>query len=321
MSSGITKTDQIAYVGLTPWHSLGNQVPEDVSVEEMIVAANLGWPIEIAPLFFTIDGKQHLVPERVMYRGDTNDVLDVVGPIYEPAQNTEVLEFFRDYLATGDLKLNTAGSLWGGKYVWGLAKLKVGFTLPGGDQVEGYLLVANANKYGRGLIVKFVLERVVCHNTLSIALSENGRQVTIAHNRKFDADARRDAQQKLGLAVDTFKNLEKEAQTFAKHKLTDDEVNRVLGITFDLKLDEEEIYVENRRATRVRELYEGAAIGADLKSATGTSWGLLNSVTQYMDHEAGRSQDTRLRNAWFGGGETIKNRARKALWDLEKKGK
>lgn len=322
MSSGITKTDNMAYVGQVPWHSIGNEVPEGVTIPEMRKAASLEWEIGMAPLFYELappTGEgfpiRYGIPDRVMYRVDTNTLLDVVGPDYIPAQNDEVLEFFREYLATGDMLLNTAGSLWGGRYVWGLAKLKVGFTLPGGDRVEGHLLVANANKYGRGLIVKFVMERVVCHNTLSIALRESGRQITIAHNRKFDEAARTDAKRKLGLAVDTFASLEKEAIAFSKVALKDEQVTKVLAATFSLELNaDEQPLKETRKVKRIRELYLGAGTGAELGSAFGTAWGLLNAVTQYVDHEYGRTRDTRLRNAWFGGGEVTKRRARLALW-------
>ena len=64
---------------------------------------------------------------------------------------------------------------------------------------------------------------------------------------------------------------------------------------------------------RVKELYLGAGIGAQLESAAGTGWGLLNAVTQFVDHEYGRTQDNRLRNSWFGGGEVVKRRTRQAL--------
>jgi phage/plasmid-like protein (TIGR03299 family) len=305
----------MSYVGQVPWHGLGNEVTEGVSIEEMLVAAGLTWPIELETLFYTRGDTNFGIHDKVMIRGDTNTVLDVVGPDYVPAQNNEVLEFFREYLITGDLALNTAGSLWGGRYVWGLARLKVGFTLPGGDRVEGYLLVANANKYGRGLIVKFVMERVVCHNTLTIALNEGGRQITIAHNRKFDEAARRDAKLKLGLAVDTFASLEKEATTFAAMALEEEQVNRVLAATFSLELTEDEQPLKaNRKFNRVKELYLGAGIGAEMASAQGTAWGLLNAVTQFVDHEYGRTQDNRLRNSWFGGGEVVKRRTRQAIW-------
>jgi phage/plasmid-like protein (TIGR03299 family) len=320
MSSGLTAKEKMAYVGEKPWHEFGNPVPAGVSIEEMRQAAGLMWQIELAPLFYELTGAggeptRYGVRDKVMYRADTNTVLDVVGANYVPAQNDEVLEFFREYLATGDLTLETAGSLWGGRYVWGLAKLRVGFTLPGGDRVEGYLLVANANKYGRGMIVKFVMERVVCWNTLTIALTESGRQITIAHNRKFDATARDDAKLKLGLAVDTFASLEKEAVAFANYQLTEKQVNQVLAATFTLELTaEEQPFKETRNVKRVRELYLGAGTGADLQSAQGTAWGLLNAVTQFVDHEYGRSADNRLRNAWFGGGEVTKRRARQALW-------
>ena len=323
MSSGITKDDGMVYVGATPmWHGLGEEIPENATIEQVREIAHLGWTAEVAPLFFDIAGVRYGVRERVIFRSDTQAVLDVVGPDYIPVQNDEALEFFREYLATGSMYLDTAGSLYGGLYVWGLGKMKVEFTLAGGDVVRGYLLVANANKYGRGLIVKFVLERVVCANTLAMALNESGVQISIPHNKKFDEAARADAKRKLGLAVDISKNLEAEANAFVKLQLTDEQVNHVLGKTFELTLDpEEEIYVENRRAKRVRELYEGDGAGAKLLSAAGTGWGLLNAVTQYMDHEAGTSQAIRVRNNLFEtGGQAIKNRARTALWGLSKKG-
>lgn len=312
MSHGITETDQMAYVGKTPWHGLGNEVPEGVSIEEMLKAANLSWRVGRAPLFFEADDVRYKLRDRVIYREDTKAVLDTVGPKYVPTQNDEAFEFFRAYLATGDMTLNTAGSLWGGRYVWGLAKLRVGFELPGGDAVTGHLLVANANKYGRGLIVKFVMERVVCHNTLTVALNETGKQITIPHNREFNAAARKDAERKLGLAVDTFASLEKEAQVLAELRLPDAAVTRVLKATFIPKRAEGTD--PTRLMKRVKELYLGAGIGAEMASAQGTGWGLLNAVTQYVDHEYGRTQDGRLRTSWFGGGEVTKRRARQALW-------
>lgn len=317
MSHGITEKDSLAYAGQTPWHGLGNHVADDLTSAEMLVAAGLTWRLGVRPLeFMTADGARRPVGHQALVREDTLDVLDVVGPKYVPAQNDEVLAFFNDYLATGSMRLDTAGSLWGGRYVWGLAKLKEGFELAGGDAVTGHLLVANANKYGKGLIVKLVQTRVVCWNTLTVGLAERGNErVVIAHNRVFDDTARADALTRLGLAVDAFSALKKEAQVFSKAHLTDQQVDEVLASTYRLRLnDDGALLYQTRRAKRVKALYQGQALGADLPSAEGTAWGLLNAVTQHTDHEYGRDQDNRLRNSWFGGGEAIKRRARQALW-------
>lgn len=329
MSAGLTETDHLAYTGATPWHGLGTEVPEGITVDEMLVAAKLNWRIKLGQLGYDAiirqDGagptatnervERRTASHQVMYRTDTGEELDVVGPEYVPTQNVEALEFFREYLAAGDMVLSTAGSLWGGRYVWCLADLRNGFTLPGDDEVTGRLLVANPNKYGKGLIVKFVAERVVCHNTLTVALNETGRQITVPHTREFHAEARADAKRKLGLATQALGNLRVEAETFAAHHLPAPGVERVLAATFRYHLDPDGRPLGvSRAAKRVRDLYEGKGMGADLPSARETAWGLLNAVTQFIDHERGRDQDTRVRNAFFGTGETTKNRARAALW-------
>lgn len=328
MSHGIESTDHLAYFGQTPWHGLGTPVMEDISIPDMLEAAKLTWEIGLTPMFYELpDGEEirrYESPRKAMYRTDTRTLLDVVGPGYVPTQNAEALAFFEEYLATGSMKLNVAGSLFSGRYVWGLAKLKTGFTLPGGDEVQGYLLVANANQYGKGLIVKFVVERVVCHNTLTMALNESGRQVTIPHIRVFDKAAREHAKTKIGLAVEELETMATLSQQFAQRKLSDVEVQQVLGSTFRVPamVEEEELTIKQTRPVkRVLALYEGEAIGAEMESAKGTSWGLLNAVTQYIDHEYGRGgqkgQDRRLTNSWFGGGVQVKARALKALKGLD----
>lgn len=306
--------------GTRPWMKLSTALPEGATVEEMLSAAKLDWGIALKPLCYVTEREGGIytkteVPRNAMIREDTGQLLDVVGPKYIPAQNNEVLEFFREYLAVGDMALDTAGSLWGGRYVWGLARLRQGFTLPGGDEINGHVLVANANKYGRGLIVKLVTVRDVCWNTLSVALGNSGDTVSIAHNKQFDEAGRASAKAKLGIATDAFASLKKEAETFSEIQLDVPAVNRVLSATFKLPVEDDGmVFKDSRAAARVRQLFEGAGEGATMVSAAGTAWGLLNAVTQYVDHETGRSNDTRLRNAWFGGGETTKKRARKALW-------
>ena len=77
--------------------------------------------------------------------------------------------------------------------------------------------------------------------------------------------------------------------------------------------DPEEDVKESRVVSRVLELFDGGGMGAGLKSAQGTRWGLFNAITEHVDHEMGRSQDTRLDSAWFGRGSAFKKDAFKEL--------
>ena len=325
MSDKIMNDDGMAYRLSEghPWHGKGVGLPDDATLDDYRAAANLNWEIQTAPLFYQRVGPTETVNvpvnRRVMFRADTLNALDVIGSEYVPAQPSEVLEFFRDYLGSGDMTMTTCGSLSGGRYVWGQANLKEGFTLAGGDEVRGKLLIANPNRYGHGLIAKLVLERVVCWNTLTMALSESGRKIILAHNRKFDEPARRDAMTKFGLAAAGFANIKKEATTFAQTRITDDAaVTKVLAGAFKVPLTEKgELLRDSRQVNRCRDLFDGVGDGAGLASAAGTAWGLLNAVTQYVDHEMGRGDaNDRLAFSWFGSGDGIKNRARKALWQL-----
>jgi phage/plasmid-like protein (TIGR03299 family) len=321
MAHGITATDSMAFTGELPWHGLGTKVDDGMTVDQMLEAAGLTWQVLTAPLFF-IDtaGKQRRVEDKVMIRSDNSEILDTVGKRYVPAQNTEIFEFFREYVEVGDMSLNTAGSLWGGRYVWALAKFREGFTLAGGDKVEGYLLVSNPNKYGAGMVVKLVMTRVVCWNTLTMSLQETGNRVVIAHNRAFDENARIDAKMKIGLATNAMERFEAEANAFTKVEGTVELLTKVVKEAFDYP-EVEEVLADTKPGKRILELYSGAGIGAALPSASGTGWGILNAVTQYIDHEQGRTQDSRLRNSWFGGGEAVKTRARKVLWSAVNGGK
>jgi hypothetical protein len=133
----------IAYVGQTPWHSLGFQLEKGASIEEWAKAARMEWEIFRAPVKFdvirssAIGNEEEMLlrkqglsgltetliyPDKhVLYRSDTNSPLSVVSPSYNIVQPQEVLEFYRDLVGTADMQLETAGVLFGGRRFWALA--------------------------------------------------------------------------------------------------------------------------------------------------------------------------------------------------------
>lgn len=323
MAHELKEHDGMAYVKRTqadvPWHGLGNPVHSGVSVDRMAIEAKLEWNVGLAPVLFQRDGKMWRDNKHnVMYRDDIGMVLDIVGPNYIPVQNHEVLEFFREYVESGDMELETAGSLQNGKVIWALAKMNQNFMLDldgSEDVVEGYVLLSNPHQYGKGMTVKFTSVRVVCMNTLTMAL-HGGGGLKLWHNRQFDAEAQREAKLRLGIAREKLDAFRDDAETMVQMVLDEAVAVNLLNEIFGTDNVDKPVEEQTPTVQRVFELYSGQGFGSNLATAKSTGWGLLNAVTQYYDHEYGRSADNRLNYVWMGNGESKKRKAMETILEL-----
>jgi len=301
----------IAYVGDVPWHGLGTQIKQGASAKEILRAAVLNWKVNRSIVQFSQEGKTGLAQDldhQVIYRSDTGAVLDVTGKKYIPHQNSEVMDFFQEYVAAGDMFIDVAGSLNGGKQIWVLAKMQAQFNLPGKDNVGGYVLLMNPHQYGKGMIAKMTAIRVVCQNTLTAALGAGGASIKVWHTKEFNQARQQEAKEKLGIAKERFDAFKTDATTLSKTKIDmKDAVKIFAQVTGGDPTDSRED--QSPTVRRLADLFEGQGMGADLQSALGTGWGALNAVTQWVDHEYGRSPNARLNNAWLGRGEQMKRQA------------
>jgi hypothetical protein len=123
--------ESMMYVGKQPWHGLGIPIPEEkkISVREAIVTAGLDWNVELRHLFTeNSQGKitTGILEQFAVCRTSDDTCLGIVGPDYVPLQNEDALKWFQPFLDAGEATLETAGSLKGGKHVWGLAKIRDG---------------------------------------------------------------------------------------------------------------------------------------------------------------------------------------------------
>ena len=135
--------ETMAYANAVPWHGLGNQVDPNTSVDEMLVAAGLNWNVIQKPMYFEWEGEAVHGGRSALVRETDGKVLTVTGPDWVPLQNRDALEFFREYTEAGGAKLETAGSLRGGKIIWGLASIQQGFQVNNDDQLKGYILLTS----------------------------------------------------------------------------------------------------------------------------------------------------------------------------------
>ena len=134
--------ETMAFANEVPWHGLGQRIDPNSTPEEMLVMAGLDWTVEPRPVFtLGADGETIRIPDkRALVRSKDNKVMGVASEKWTPYQNKDMLEFFREYCESGGAKMETAGSLRGGKLVWALAALQEGFTVNNTDHTKGYIL-------------------------------------------------------------------------------------------------------------------------------------------------------------------------------------
>lgn len=312
--------ESIAWTGEVPWHGLGEQVPPTLTTDEMMVRAKLDWTVNKAPMF--LEGGKKVPNNYALVRSSDGSVLDVVGNEYTPVQNIEAFEFFREFVEAGSATMETAGSLKGGRHVWVLANLNDTFKLAGGDAVNNYLLMSQPHQQGKAQVFKFTSVRVVCNNTLTMALAgtqkaKNGSIAGLyrrAHRGIFDEVAQEAAKQALGIARDRSSEFAEMALKLSNETVDRDRAAQLIAqIMGDDELENETAYQlildEGSKATKMAIHALEKSPGADLASANGTLWGVLNAITYTTDHLLRKSPDSRLFNAWFGKEARIKDRA------------
>lgn len=281
----------MAYSGAEPWHGLGNKLAPKQPLEVWKRAAGMDWTIEEAEVRFVAAGNRnlgsiHAFPEqKVLYRSDTKAPLSVVSARYQVVQPEEILEFYRDLTEIGGFQLETAGVLRQGRKLWALARTGQSGMLKGKDEVNGYLLLATACDGTLATTAQFTSIRVVRNNTLQIALGNSAGAIKVSHRSQFDAAA---VKRQLGVAVSTWDAFMARTKALSERKVTDSAaeafLRRVLTYSTANLPDRETVAVNERSIKVVGQLYVGRGKGADLPSASGTAWGLLNSISEYVDH-------------------------------------
>ena len=302
----------IAYAGETPWHKLGQQLTPGASIETWTREAGLAYTVLESPVLYKTEAAS--APEvfkgrKVLHRSDTGGALAVVSDGYHVVQPAEVMGFFEKLVEIGGFQLETAGVLSHGKRVWGLARVNDGAEILGGDVVRPYVLLGTSYDGTMATVAKFTSVRVVCHNTITAALG-SGDAVRVLHSERFDADRVR---QDLGIVSDAWDRFLIQSRQLAGETLSATDADLFVASLMEPYKTPGTPVRESRAYRRIMELFNGKAIGADIPGVAGTRWGMLNAVTELVDHERGRSDNTRMESAWFGTGANIKSRALELL--------
>lgn len=320
---------QMVYVGETPWHKLGTRFVGNENFDEWVVAAGFGWDAQTKPLFFNADHATlpgttvpvALKSHKLLVRSDTQLELGVVGKDYKVVQPKQVMEFFRDiaFSSNSRYKMETAGCLFDGKRVWALARTQNEIRIQGQDVILPYLLLGTGFDGSISTFASYTSVRVVCHNTLSMAIGTNGLKadIRIPHSSTFDENSIKSA---LGLIEGAeeaaMKNFEETANTLAGRKVDDRDMFSFFAKLYGPKPKEGQSYKDvtvgeytDGQKANINELIQlfKSGPGATFRSSESTAWGLVNAVTHYEDRK--RDNVRGLASSQFGAGLKRKKEA------------
>jgi phage/plasmid-like protein (TIGR03299 family) len=318
----------IAYTGVTPWHGLGQALTPGASIETWTREAGLGYDVLESPVQYSTPASSELQrwPDRkVLHRSDTGAPLAVVSDGYRVVQPAEIMDFFRELVELGGFQLETAGALSDGRRVWALASVADAAPVVSRDLVKPYLLLGTSYDGTMATVAKFTAIRVVCNNTITAAVGGygNGRvleaekdlgylksAVRVLHSERFDAESVR---LQLGIVANAWESFLVQSRQLAGQPMAAEAADAFVAELLQPYHTSKLPMNETRAYKRIMALFNGGAIGSELPGVAGTRWAMLNAVTELVDHERGRSNNTRIESAWFGAGAALKARAAELL--------
>lgn len=307
--------ESMFYVGETPWHKIGTHLSRPPDTKTAIIKAGLDWKVEKISLY---DKEQRPIQNYYgIMRKDNKKVLGVVKKGYEPLQNIDAFQFFDPLINNKYIEYETAGSLEEGEVIWILARIKDNpIAIKKADIVNKYLLLSNSHNGESAVSIKFTPIRVVCQNTLNIALSK-GQAMRIKHLTSMK-NRLTEVQEHLNNIFQIYHDIEQKFHMMAETRMDSESVNEYFNTVFPISepvSNASKEWVAKREATlkvhnTLKQLYING-MGVKEYDIAGTLWAAYNAVTQFIDHpQTYRFNESKLlKRIWFGEGESIKKKA------------
>jgi phage/plasmid-like protein (TIGR03299 family) len=303
------------------WHRKGIILPGRFTAEEAILHANMGYTVALAPLYAKFSDDKTLPADQrgtklddsfATYRTDTREVFGVVGSRYRIVQNTAAFSFFDSIVGEGKAIFETAGVLGKGETIFLTAKLPKSIVLPGDDIVEQYLLFTMGHDGLTPVSAMFTPTRVVCANTLAIALSNGKSKVVIKHTRSA-MDKIKEAGKLMGLVNKTSETTSEILNAMSKVRINDDQLTEYIKLVFLTK--EERIRLAETGNHKLAEIptrtigvmYDVAdfaltGVGQDALSTKGTLFGAYSGVTGWLfNRKEYKNDDARMKSLILNG--------------------
>lgn len=307
--------ESMAWFKNIPWHGLGIELSEDdaFDMEKCIDKSGLGWEVELKQCYVDIepdDNEENLtrlpINSYATMRG--NKVLGVVGERYEVLQNREAFEIFQPFLDSRSIRLNTAGSLFGGEKVWILAEiLGEPLHITNEDIIRKFILLSHGHNGKEVVRFGFTPIRVVCANTLAMAkANELSKLIKVKHTKNIlnNLENIRDT---IDLINQEFKATEIQYKRLLNVDISQQDVEKYIKRVLDI--NDKDITTRSYNIIQKIKDYFFMSPGNEAKGVRGTLWAAYNAISYYLSHIYGRNQENRLDANWFGKSADTNKRA------------
>ena len=284
--------ESMMYVREVPWHGLGTKVNEAPTSKEAIKLAGLDWNVN-PTVIYDANGKE-ISGYKANMRDSDQSILGIVSDRYQIVQNSEAFEFTNSLLDEG-VVYETAGSLRDGKQIWLLARMPSTTIL--GDDVDPYLCFTNTFDGSGAIKVCMTPVRVVCNNTLNLALETTKRSWSTRHIGDL-AGKLHQAKETLGLAQEYMKKLDEDADRLANTKLSDAEIESIVSFIFPIDyIKDTKRKIEN--TNKMRNDFMTCYMMPDIAQYRNTAYGLVNAASDMAGHMApSRVTSNYAQNNW-----------------------
>ena len=276
--------ESMFYVRQVPWHGLGTMVQEAPTSEDALRLAGLDWDVNQAPVY-TNDGIE-IPGYNPNVRSTDNKVLGIVSNRYQIVNNKEAFEFTDALIGeteNGVVRYETAGSLCGGKRIWLLAKMPTKKVLD--DDVEPYMFFSNSHDGTGAIKVGMTPVRIVCANTLAIALNTAKRQWSTKHVGDMQSKLE-EAKLCLRMADSYMANLDVEADRLANAKLYREQIEEILDEMFPA--DDNTSERKKNNIVQFKNQFWTAYNMPDIQKFEDSAWMAVNAMSDVITHSAPR---------------------------------
>jgi len=315
MPHGI-ENDKFFAIGQKPWHIEGIVFPDGFNDIEAMKARAFPDMYAKTRLRYVIENADGTLSEGPLLeryagiiRGDGKEI-SAVGADYCVEQPSEKIDDIMPLVQTGRITIESAGTLADGRKIFVLFKLKESEVIKG-DLITGYLLYATSYDGSLKSIIRQTNTRVVCNNTLEMAMKGNTR-FSWAFKHTKNLHTRIDnANTEIAKYLNVFDDGIKQYQVLASKHATTQELKTYVERVFELDTTKPE-EVSTKLQTKVDHVLDLLCSTSNydmVPTARGTYWQGYNAVTQYLTHEQGRNEKTRLNNLWFGSSVDLSQKA------------
>ena len=307
----------MAYYGDVPWHKLGNPVAKGLPAAQMIRAAGLDWKVDLRPARGAkqINKKGEFSRYEVVRvprpKFDETEVqLGLVSRRYKPLQNIEAFEFFDPIVGDKKAYFETAGALGEGERIWVMARMPDAMEIVSGDECLKYLLLSNTHSGDGSVIVKFTTVRVVCQNTLMMAMEDGQKAYRVRHSKQMQFKLS-ELSEFMAITQEVFLKAEKCFRQLAEISVTAKRLEQYFESVYPRSVAQQKSGEKPPRWVSLQEIFDGRP-DLQIEGVRGTLWAAYNAVTRFEDYKQPQQEELpeqRLERTWFGGGADIKLKA------------